>query len=210
MLVVRDEAARSRRRNSVLRGERMCGMCGRGVSLCARLCSVDVKNFKTWNFARNERVAGDRVWWKRETRCVSKQVSSGLDKLFSAGKGDGSLVTRAGVLAQLLPKMERAKQLLVEQKEVDFTDGSFLIAFGVDAESGELVVRLRVIDFGHANWKGQATPRLSEVVGGKKWFKNPGKLTPGKFGCGASELLARLKVGFSSSSVHGVACNLIH
>jgi hypothetical protein len=167
---------------------------GQPNAVC-RLCSVDVKNFKTWNYAKGERVAGDRVWWKRETRCVSKQVSSGLDKLLSAGgvKGEGSLTSRDAVLDALLPKMERAKQLLLEQKEVDFTDGSFLIAFGVDAASGELVVRLRVIDFGHANWKSQAAPRLSEVVGGKQWFKNPGKLTPGKFGCGASELLARLK-----------------
>lgn len=102
-------------------------------------------------------------------------------------------MTRETVLDALLPKMERAKQLLLEQKEVDFIDGSFLIAFGVDSATGELVVRLRVIDFGHANWKSQAAPRLSEVVGGKKWFKNAGALIPGKFGCGAGELLARLK-----------------
>ena len=71
-------------------------------------------------------------------------------------------------------------------------DGSFLIAFGIDS-AGDLVVTLRVIDFGHANWKSQAAPRTAEVVGGKKWFVNKGKLTPGMFGCGASELLARLK-----------------
>ena len=164
---------------------------GQPNAMC-RLCSVDVKNFKTWNYARGQRVVGDRVWWKRETRCVSKQVSSGLNTLLIAGEGAGSAVTRSAVLEKLLPKMERAKQLLLEQKEVDFVDGSFLIAYGVDA-AGELVVRLRVIDFGHAVWRSQAKPRLSEVVGGKKWFENEGKLTPGKFGCGASELLARLK-----------------
>lgn len=55
---------------------------GQPNTVC-RLCSMDVKNFNTWDYAKSERVAGDRVWWKRETRCVSKQVSSGLDKLLS-------------------------------------------------------------------------------------------------------------------------------
>jgi len=175
---------------------------GQPNTMC-RLCSVDVKNFKTWNFAKRERVVGDRVWWKRETRCVSKQVSSGLDKVLSAGTGEGSVVTRTAVLNKLLPQMQRAKQLLLEQKEVDFTDGSFLIAYGVDA-GGELVVRLRVIDFGHASWRSQAIPRLTEVAGGKKWFMNIGKLTPGKFGCGASELWVRLQ------ALHGRGLTLVH
>ena len=42
-----------------------------------RMCSVDVKNFKTWDHVKGQRVVGDRIWWKKEARCDSRKVSGG-------------------------------------------------------------------------------------------------------------------------------------